>query len=528
MESTTALPTGTITFLFTDIEGSTRLWEQHPEAMEAALTRHDALAAAVIQQHEGYLVKHRGEGDSLFAVFARAADAVAAAVALQQSLGAEAWPADAAPRVRMALHTGDAALRDGDYFGAAVNRCARLRAVAHGGQLLLSSATQELVRDSLPEEVSLRDLGEHRLRDLARPERVFQLLHTDLPADFPPLASLNTLPNNLPQQVTSFIGREKEMAEVKRLLGRAVGSQPSAVSGGAVSCQPSAVSEDSPDVTDSQQLTADGTRLLTLTGSGGTGKTRVSLQVAADMLEGEGDGVWLVELAPLADPGLVPQAVATALGIREEPGKPLSQTLVDFLKPKHLLLLLDNCEHLLSACAELAEQILRNCPGVQILATSREGLNIPGETTYRLPSLSLPDPRQLAPTAESLSQYEAVRLFIDRATAAVPSFAVTNQNAPAVAQLCVRLDGIPLAIELAAARVKAMSVEQINARIADMFRLLTGGSRTALPRQQTLRAAIDWSYDLLSEKEKILLRRLSVFAGGWTLEAAEQVCADAN
>jgi predicted ATPase len=270
------------------------------------------------------------------------------------------------------------------------------------------------------------------------------------------------------------------------------------------------------------------TRLLTLTGSGGTGKTRVSLQVAADLLEGDGDGVWLVELAPLADPSLVPQAVATALGVREEPGKPLSQTLVEFLKPKRLLLLLDNCEHLLSACAELTGLILRGCPGVQILATSREGLNIPGETTYRLPSLSLPDPRQLPSTVESVSQYEAVRLFIDRATAAVPSFAVTNQNAPAVAQLCVRLDGIPLAIELAAARMKAMSVEQVNGRIADMFRLLTGGSRTALPRQQTLRAAIDWSYDLLSEKEKILLRRLSVFAGGWTLEAAEQVCSDAE
>jgi class 3 adenylate cyclase len=482
------LPTGTVTFLFTDIEGSTRLWEQHPEAMEAALARHDALAATVIQQHDGILVKHRGEGDSLFAVFARAADAVTGAAMLQQVLNAEPWPAETPLRVRMALHTGDAALRERDYFGAAVNRCARLRAVAHGGQLLLSAATQELVRDSLPEGVSFRDLGEHRLRDLARPERVFQLLHPDLPADFPPLTSLNTLPNNLPQQVTSFIGREKEMAAVRRLL--------------------------------------DTTRLLTLTGSGGTGKTRLTLQVAAELLEGDGDGVWLVELAPLAEPSLVPQAVATALGVREEPGRPLSQTLVGFLKPKRLLLLLDNCEHLLSACAELAGLLLRSCPGVQILATSREGLNIPGETTYRLPSLSLPDPRQLPTSVESLSQYEAVRLFIDRAAAAVPSFAVTHQNAPAVAQLCVRLDGIPLAIELAAARVKALSVEQINGRITDMFRLLTGGSRTALPRQQTLRAAIDWSYDLLSEKEKILLRRLSVFAGGWTLEAAEQVCAD--
>jgi non-specific serine/threonine protein kinase len=304
----------------------------------------------------------------------------------------------------------------------------------------------------------------------------------------PPLSSQSTPSNNLPQQVTSFIGREKEMAEVRRLLAT--------------------------------------TRLLTVTGSGGGGKTRLALQVAADLLESQRDGVWLVELAPLADAALVPRAVATVLDIREQPDRPLSQTLVDFLKPKRLLLLLDNCEHLLAACAGLAEQILRSCPGVQILATSREGLNIPGETTYPLAPLSVPDPRQIPSNVESLARYEAVKLFIDRATAAAPSFAMTYQNGPAVALLCVRLDGIPLAIELAAARVKVLSVEQINTRIAEMFGLLTGGSRTALPRQQTLKATIDWSYDLLCEKEKILFRRLSVFAGGWTLEAAEEVCAD--
>jgi predicted ATPase/class 3 adenylate cyclase len=480
------LPTGTITFLFTDIEGSTRLWEQHPQAMGAALTRHDALAVEIIQQHEGQVVKHRGEGDSFFAVFARAIDALFAATTLQRALCHEPWPADAPLRVRMALHTGDAALRDGDYLGAAVNRCARLRAAAHGGQVLLSSATQELVEDDLPAAVSLRDLGLHRLRDLHRAEHVFQLLHPELPAEFPPLQSLDVLPNNLPQQLTSFIGREQEMAEVKQLLAT--------------------------------------TRLLTLAGSGGTGKTRLALQVAADLLPEYGDGVWLVELAPLADPDLVPQAVATALGVREVPGEPLAQTLLDSLKPKRLLLVLDNCEHLLAACSTLADTLLRGCPGVCILSTSREGLNIGGETTYRLPSLSLPDPRHLPSTLESLSQYEAVRLFIDRALAVLPAFTVTNQNAPAVAQVCCRLDGIPLAIELAAAWVKALPVEKLNERLGDMFRLLTGGSRTALPRQQTLRALIDWSYDLLSEPERALLRRLSVFAGGWTLEAAEAVC----
>ena len=327
----------------------------------------------------------------------------------------------------------------------------------------------------------------HRLKDLQRPEHVYQLLHPALPADFPKLKSLDPLTNNLPVQATSFVGRDKEIRQVKELLGK--------------------------------------TRLLTLTGSGGTGKTRLSLQVAADLTEGEGDGVWLAEFAPLSDPGLVPQTVTQALGVREEPGRPITQTLVDFLKPKSLLLVLDNCEHVLDAAANLCDAILRACPNVRIIASSREGLNVSGETTYRIPPLSLPDPKQTA-TPESLSQYEAVRLFIERAQAAQPSFSVTNANAPAVAQICHRLDGIPYAIELAAAKVRALSVEQISARMDDRFRLLTGGSRTALPRQQTLRAMIDWSYDLLSPEEQTLLRRLSVFAGGWTLEAAEAVCAD--
>ena len=479
------LPTGTVTFLFTDIEGSTRLWEAHPDAMRSALARHDALLRQAVEDNHGYVVKTTGDG--IHAAFATAPEALAAVLAAQRVLQAEGWEAQAPLSVRMGLHTGIAESRDGDYYGGVLNRAARLMAAGHGGQALLSAATQELVRDHLPDGARLRDLGRHRLKDLGRPEEVFQLLHPDLPADFPPLRSLDNpaLPNNLPQQVTSFVGRETQVAEVNAWLGK--------------------------------------TRLLTLTGAGGAGKTRLALQVAADLLDGEGDGVWLVELAPLSDPALVPQAVADVLGIKEQAEQPIPRTLVDALRSKRLLLVLDNCEHLVAACASLAADLLRNCPGVHVLATSREALNVAGEQSYRVPSLTLPDPKQ-APTGESLSQFEAVRLFIERAKAVQPAFAVTDANAPAVAQVCWRLDGIPLALELAAARVRSLAVEEVNARLDQRFRLLTGGFRTALPRQQTLRALIDWSYDLLTGTEKTLLRRLSVFAGGWTLAAAEGVC----
>lgn len=484
-----ALPNGTVTFLFTDIEGSTRLWEACPDAMRPALARHDLLLRLAIEEREGHVFKTMG--DAFCAAFHTAADALNAAMTAQQALHSEIWPEPVTIKVRMALYTGDAELQDGDYFGQALNRISRLLNAGHGGQTLLSRTTEELARDALPPLVTLENRGEHRLRDLNQPETIFQAHHPALPAAFPPLKSLDNpaLPNNLPLQLTSFIGRAKEMADVKNLL--------------------------------------DATRLLTLTGGGGCGKTRLSLEVATDALEHFPDGVWLVELAPISDPALVTQTVASVLNLAEQAGKPLLQTLTETLKAKKLLLLLDNCEHLLTACARLTEALLRSCPNVKIIASSREGLGIAGEQAYRVPSLSLPDIRQTA-TPESIGQYESARLFIDRALLSKTEFIVTRQNAPALASVCHRLDGIPLAIELAAARIRSLAVEEINVRLDNRFRLLTGGSKTALPRQQTLRAAIDWSYDLLKTPERLLLARLSVFVGGWTLAAAEQVGAGAG
>jgi predicted ATPase/class 3 adenylate cyclase len=485
---TRELPVGTVTFLFTDIEGSSKLWEQYPDAMSAALAQHNALLRQVIEAHRGYIFKLWG--DAVYAAFDRATDALNAAVEAQRELSRRSWGKLGSVRVRMALHTGAAEARDGDYFGPTLNRCARLLAAAHGGQILLSAATEELVRDALPPGVSLHSLGQHRLKDLQRPEHIFQVVHPDLPREFSSLRTLNAVPNNLPIQLTSFIGREREMREVKALLTQ--------------------------------------TRLLTLTGSGGCGKTRLALQVAADLLEDYPDGVWFIDLSVLTDPALVPGTVVATLGIHEEPGRPALTTLAEALKPRTLLLILDNCEHLVGACAQLAETLLQTCPNLRIVATSREALGIAGEVAWRVPSLSLPQPHELAhpDSLARITQYEAIRLFIERAEAASSDFRVTPHNLRAIVQICQRLDGIPLAIELAAARVKALSVEQIASRLDDRFRLLTGGSRTALPRQQTLRAMMDWSYELLNERERTLFRRLSAFAGGFTLEAAEAVCAD--
>lgn len=484
------LPTGTITFLFSDIEGSSKKWEQHPDAMRVALAAHDKMLRNAFESQHGYVFKT--VGDAFCVAFDTALDALLGALQAQRALRSAAWDGIEELKVRMALHTGAAEHRDGDYFGQSLNRVARILASAHGGQVLLSLPTEELVRDHLPPGIQLRALGEHRLRDLARPEHLYQLVAPDLPSQFPALRSLESVPNNLPVQLTSFIGRERELAEVKRLLGS--------------------------------------TRLLTLTGSGGTGKTRLSLQVGAESLEQYHDGVWFVEFGTIEDAALVIEAVAGALDLRQEPERSLVATLSGFLRNKQLLLIFDNCEHVVAACARLAETLLRSCPQLRILASSREPLSIAGETAWPLPPLSLPNHwRDLGdgPDAfERLSEYEAVRLFIDRATLARPAFQATNENIVTIAQICWRLDGIALAIELAAARIRVLTLRQIVERLDDRFHLLTTGSRTAVPRQQTLRSLIDWSYDLLSDPERVLLRRLSVFARGRSLEAIEAVCSD--
>lgn len=480
------LPTGTVTFLFTDIEGSTRLWEENPETMGPALQHHDALLRTAIETHGGAVFKTAG--DAFCAVFATAPQALEAALsALQEFHAATGSMRQIRLKVRMALHTGTAQQRDGDYFGAALNRVARLLAIGHGDQILLSGVTRELCQDNLPSGVSLKNMGEHRLKDLGRPETVFQLLHPELPSEFPPLRSLDNpdFPNNLPLQLTSFIGREKEIDDVKTLLMRS--------------------------------------RLVTLTGIGGCGKTRLALQTAADLMDQYPQGIWHIELAALIDPALVASTVASALNIREQTGKSLLQMLIENLKSSRLLLVLDNCEHLLESCAHLTSTLLRSCPQMKVLATSIETLGVEGEHTYQVPSLVYPDTKQTI-TPQDISQYEAVRLFVDRAAQHKIDFAVTQSNAPALARLCARLDGIPFAIELGAARVRTLSVEDIANRLDSRFQLLTGGSRTALPRHQTLQGLIDWSYDLLTPSEQILLARLSVFSGGWTLAAGEKIC----
>jgi predicted ATPase/class 3 adenylate cyclase len=484
-----ALPTGTITFLFTDIEGSTPLWERDPGAMRAAVARHHAILHAAAEGHDGHVFKI--VGDEFQISFPMPAQALQAALAAQRALRDAPWGAGGPLKVRMGLHTGPAGLVNGvlntrDYaVSHTLNRVARIRSAGHGGQVLLSLATAELLRGHLPPDVTLTDLGLHYLKGLAQPEHIFQVNVPDLPTSFPALTSISRPHHNLPVQLTSFVGREREIAQIKDLLAER--------------------------------------RLVTLTGSGGTGKTRLALQAATQMLETYADGVWLVELAQLADPALVPQAVGTALSLREVPGRTMLAVLSDHLREKHLLLLLDNCEHLLEACAQLADALLHACPRLAILASSREALGVAGEAPMRVPSLALTDPGQ-SPSLDQLSRCEALQLFSERAATALPGFTLTPDNARGVVQICQRLDGIPLAIELAATRVSVLRIEQIATRLDDRFRLLTGGSRTALPRQQTLRASIDWSYSLLALPEKALLGRLSVFAGGWTLEAAEAVC----
>lgn len=477
------LPTGTVTFLLTDVEGSTRLWEEHPETMGAAIERHGALIAEAVDGR-GTLIRSKGEGDSTFSVFAKASDAVMVAMQAQRALRDEPWPEGIDLRVRAAIYTGDAELRDGDYFGTAPNRASRLRTAAHGGQTVCSQTTEELLKGHCPDDVALRDLGLHRLRDIARAERVFQVDHRELPGDFPPLRSLGVR-HNLPQQLTRFVGRDHDLLAVQKLL--------------------------------------ETKRLVTLTGVGGCGKTRLAVECATELLEGFPDGIFFVDLAPVADPHVVPGTVAAAVGfgrmaLGTGSGRP-ARELVDFLQTREALLVIDNCEHVIDACAQLVDEILERCRQVWVLATSREALQLHGEQTYPVAPLAVP-------TDDLPELSDSVRLFVDRAGAARPEFVMSPENSDDVAEICRRLDGIPLAIELAAAHVAYLTPRQIVERLADRFQLLTGGRRRGARRQQTLHAALDWSHDLLSDDECAVLRRLAVFPGRFTHEAAQAVCRD--
>src|SRR5258706_278617 len=479
-------PTGTVTFLFTDIEGSTKMAREYPETWEVLRSRHDRILRNAIEANNGYVFQVIG--DAFCAAFHTAGEALNAGIKSQIGLNHENWE-NAPIKVRMGIHTGKAEIqKNGEYHGyLTLSQVQRLMSAGHGGQVLISFATQELIRGEMPEGITLRDMGERQLKDMIHPEHIYQLVIANLPSAFPPIKTLDISRHNIPAQMTSFIGREKELAEIKQTLNEH--------------------------------------RLVTLTGPGGAGKTRLGLQVGSECLNQFSDGVWLAELAPVTDPTLISQTLFSIFNLREDSHRRAHEILIEYLRVKDLLLVLDNCEHLIEACAQISESLLHACPKLKILASSREALGIAGELAYRVPSLNTPDPVDL-PSLDELEKVDSIRLFIERAATAKPGFMLTKDNASALAQICSRLDGIPLAIELAAARMKVLSPEQIAARLDDRFRLLTGGSRTALPRQQTLRAMVNWSYSLLTEQEKTLFRRLAVFVGGWTLETAESVCAD--
>jgi predicted ATPase/class 3 adenylate cyclase len=474
----------TVTFVFSDLEGSTRLLATLRDAYGPLLeTYHDMIDSA-FAEYGGTQLDQAGDG--LFHSFPSARAAVSAAMAAQVAMANHEWPGGASVRARMGIHTGEAVTRRTGYVGMDVHRAARIAAAGHGSQVLLSQVTRDLVATDLPADATLADLGEHWLKDLAQPEHLYQLTMAGLPQAFPPLKSLVTLPNNLPRHLNSFVGRTADVAQVRQLT------------------------TESP--------------LVTLTGPGGVGKTRLAVQVAAELLDTFADGVWLVELETLIDENLVAQEVAVALGIAEASDADAQESVLGHLRTRQALLILDNCEHVIGACARLANALLRSCPGLRIIATSREALGVAGERLYPVRSLTLPS-RAKTTTAAAAAEFEAVDLFCERARAADPSFTISDDNASAIVEICERLDGIPLAIELAAARVRALSPKQIAERLDDRFRLLTGGSRTVMPRHQTLRAAIDWSFDLLPETERSVLWRLSVFSGAFSLEAAEAVCA---
>jgi predicted ATPase/class 3 adenylate cyclase/DNA-binding CsgD family transcriptional regulator len=487
MEDVAGLPEGTVTFLLTDVERSTRLWSTDHDAAAAAIRRTYEVIDECVGAHGGVRPVEQGEGDSTVSVFSLAAPAVAAALEAQLVLTSEPWPDGAAVAVRMALHTGEAELRDaGNYMGTTVIRCARLRELGSGGEVLLSGATAGLVADQLPEGAALSDCGEHELRDLARPERVWRLSHPGLGVARPLRTAGPGERTNLRRGGTPLVGRHRELGELAALL------------------------EESP--------------LVTLTGSGGVGKTRLAREVAVAAIERISGGSWWVDLAPVTDPGRVPATVAAAVRIPEEPGRPAIDSLLAALERRGALVVLDNCEHLVDAVAELAAAVIERCPDVRLLATSREPLGVAGEVTWRTPSLSVPPAS--ATTADTVGAFDAVELFCRRAGAARPGFGLTDVDAPVVAEICRRLDGLPLAIELAAARVRTMSLEHLRSSLDDRFRTLTGGARTALPRQRTLTASVAWSYDHLDTAAQVLFRRLAVLAGPFTAEAAEAVCSD--
>ncbi|RPI81535.1 MAG: adenylate/guanylate cyclase domain-containing protein, partial [Chloroflexi bacterium] len=478
-------PTGTVTFLFTDIEGSTKLARKFPEIWSATEKRHHAILQTAISSHHGYVF--RTIGDEFNAAFETAHDALSAALAAQRLLHTEDWGAIGSIRVRMGLHTGLARHLDGDYEGyLTLSHTKRLMSIAFGNQILLSEATEALLRDSLPQDITLHNLGEHRLKDFDIVEHIFQAVAQDLPADFPPLKSLEGSTNHLPVILTSFVGRSKEVGEVKRLLSKE--------------------------------------RIVTLTGPGGTGKTRLALQVAGEMIEQFQDGIFFVGLTHITDSVLITSTIAQALGITESPMQPIIESLKDYLRRKSLLLLLDNFEQVISA-APLVADLVVECSQLKIFVTSREALHISGEHEYPVPPLALPDLEQLPPV-ESLTQYAAVELFIQRALAVKPDFQIRDETAKSIVEICYRLDGLPLAIELAAARVKLLPPQAMLARLEHRLEFLTGGARDLPVRQQTLRNTIAWSHDLLNENEQRLFRRLSVFVGGCTIAAVETVAGD--
>jgi predicted ATPase/class 3 adenylate cyclase len=471
------------TFLFTDIEGSSRLWEEQPERMQRALEHHDAVVRGAVLSRHGNVVKMLGDG--VHAAFEDPYDALCAALEVQRGLQASRSSSELSLSVRCGLHSGIEQRRDNDFFGPAVNRAARIAAAAHGGQVLVSHFTAQLLGGRLPEGANLIALGSIRFRDLAAPERVHQVTHPELRREFPALRALLATPHNLTPSITSFIGRDRERAEIRALLAQS--------------------------------------RLLTLLGPGGIGKTRLVVQVAAELMSDYPDGVWFVDLAPVSDARMVVQTVASTLGVKEEAGRSLTEVLLRYAVDRNMLLILDNCEHLIGACAGLARLLLQGARGIHILASSRENLHLAAEQVYPVPGLAVPGPELASLPAERARDFEAVALFCERASAAQPSFQLSERNVRTVIEICRNVDGLPLAIELAAARVRALSVETIHARLNDRLRLLVRGEHGAPPRQQTLRALIDWGYELLSDVERVVLRRLALFVDGFTLEAAEAV-----